>query len=84
MAVNIVPMPITDLKDIALQLRKMADWVEACDEHLSCVLILGRSNQDVNVYGWGHRVSGLETQGWIARAAANVARAVERVHEDAG
>ena len=78
---NVVTLPITDLKDIALQLRKMADWVEKSDEPLSCVVILGRANQDVNVYGWGHRVSGLEAQGWIARATSHVANAVERVQE---
>jgi hypothetical protein len=78
---NIVPMPITNLKDIAQQLRKMADFVEQSDEHLSCVLILGRADCSVDVCGWGHRVSGLEMQGWIARAAVEVAAAVRSYQE---
>jgi hypothetical protein len=84
MTATVVPLPVTDLKDIALHLRQLAEWIETCDEQVSCVLVLGRASQEVNVYGWGCRVSGLETQGWLARAAAHVAHAVERVQETAG
>lgn len=79
---NVVEWPATDLKDIALQLRRMADWVEKCDEHLSCVVILGRGSGEPNVYGWGFRVSGLEMQGWLARATSHVAGNVERYQQE--
>lgn len=76
---NVTEFPRTNLADVALQLRKLADWIEtAKDEQFTCLVILGRANQDVNVYGFGARTSGLEVQGWIARAAHQVAGCVER------
>ena len=80
---NVVDLPTSDLRDIAKQLRDMADWVEKQEERLSCILILGRGTQEVSVYGWGQRVSGLETQGWLARAASHVAKCVESFYEEA-
>jgi len=80
--INVVPLPVTDLKDIASQLRRMADFVETCDEQLSCIVVLGRSDGTVRVYGWGHRVSGLEVQGWLARATSDVASGVQMHQEE--
>ena len=81
---KLVRIPATNLKDIATELRKMADWVDKQDEHLSCILVLGRGNCEVSVYGWGFRCSGLEVQGWLARAASHVADAVERHQAEDG
>jgi hypothetical protein len=79
MSVTVVPIPVTDMTDIARQLRAMADSVEKSPEkNLSCILVLGHDTQNVSVYGWGYRCSGLEVQGWLARAASWVAGNVER------
>jgi hypothetical protein len=79
---NVVSLPVTDLKDIAAQLRRMADFAETCEEQLSCLVVLGRSDGTVRVYGWGHRVSALEVQGWLARAVADVAGSVESCQKE--
>jgi hypothetical protein len=82
---NVVEFPQTDLRDIALQLRRMADWIEKADyREMSCIVILGMPSQAVNVYGWGARTSGLEMQGWLARATSSVAGEVERFQESGG
>lgn len=79
---NVVPIPATDLSNIAAQLRKLADRVEASDEHLSCIVILGHGNRETSIYGWGYRVSGLEMQGWLTRAAFDVGGGVVRAQAD--
>lgn len=79
---NIVQFPRANLNDIAAKLREMADWRESVDENATVVLILGRASQDVSVYGWGHRTSGLEVQGWLARAAAHVMNCVRGFQND--
>lgn len=81
---NVTEFPRTNLADVALQLRKLADWVDtANDEHFTCLVIFGRASQEVNVYGFGARTSGLEIQGWLARAATHVAGNIQR-HGDEG
>jgi hypothetical protein len=81
---RVVDFPRTNLADVALQLRQLADWIESAkDEQFTAIVILGRECQHVNVYGFGARTSGLEVQGWLARAAAHVAGNVER-HSDEG
>jgi hypothetical protein len=80
---KVVEFPVTNLNDLALQLRKMADWIEkAPDPYLTCILILGRADQDVNVYGWGHRTSGLEVQGWLTRAQHLVSGVCSRIPDE--
>ncbi len=75
---KVTELPRTNLADVALQLRRLADWIEqARDAQLTCIVVLGRASQEVHVYGFGARVSGLETQGWLARAQSHVDRAVE-------
>ncbi len=76
---NVTEFPRTNLADVALQLRKLADWVDtANDAQLTAIVIFGRASQEVNVYGFGARTSGLEVQGWLTRAAHHVAGCVER------
>ena len=85
MSLNLVELPQTDLRDIALQMRRMADWVEMQGQsELSCIFVLGRSDGSVNVYGWGARASALEASGWLARAQAKTAEPVERIGSEAG
>lgn len=81
---NVVDLPTSDLSNIAARLREMADWIEKSDERWSVIMILGCAGTEPKVYGWGYRVSGLETQGWIARAASHVAKCVESFYEEAG
>jgi hypothetical protein len=71
---NVATLPVTDLKNIATQLRIQADWVESQPEPITCILIFGRASQKVDIFGYGHRASGLEVQGWLARAVAAVAK----------
>lgn len=78
---NLVQIPATDLANIAAQLRKLADRVETSDEHLSCIVVLGHGNCETSVYGWGYRVSGLEMQGWLSRAAFEVSCSIERCQQ---
>jgi hypothetical protein len=80
--VNVTEFPRTNLADVALQLRKLADWVETADEQLTCIVILGRASQEVNVHGFGARTSGLEVQGWLARATAHVAGNIQRASDE--
>jgi len=84
-SLNLVELPQTDLRDIALQMRRMADWVEKSGRsELSCIFVLGNGDGSVNVYGWGTRVSALEAAGWLARAQAKTAEPVERIGTEAG
>jgi hypothetical protein len=64
-------LPNTDLADVALQLRRLADWIEKTRKPLSCVVIMG-TVEATTVCGYGHRVSPLEIQGWLARAALQI------------
>jgi hypothetical protein len=80
---NLVQFPRANVNDVAARLREMADWVDSVDEDVTVVLVLGRASQAVHVYGYGHRTSGLEVQGWLARAAAHVMNAVRSFQTEA-
>lgn len=80
---NVVQFKQTNLADVALNLRKLADWVDSLPaQDLSAIIIFGRNTQDVNVYGFGQRTSGLEMQGWLQRATFHVSGNVSRASED--
>lgn len=82
---KVVGLPQTNLADVALQLRKMAEWIETSEmPYVTCVLVMGMPDQDVRVYGFGQRTSGLEIQGWLTRAQHHVAGNVERFQGEDG
>jgi hypothetical protein len=68
---TLASLPNTDLADVALQLRRLADWIEKTPRPLSCVIVMGTA-EATTVCGYGQRVSPLEIQGWLARAALQI------------
>jgi hypothetical protein len=70
---NIVTMPASNLTDIVVQLRCLADSVETSPEKpVSCVVVLGFAQGTTTACAYGHRVNPLEVQGWLFRAAHEI------------
>lgn len=75
MAVTLAKLPVKDLRDVSAAFRRIADLIDNGQYAAPAVgiAILGYSDHDVRVYGYGDRASPLEISGWLARAQVHLA-----------
>lgn len=70
MPLKLATLPVKDLRDLSAGLRRVADLLDSGEYDPACaaIVVLGYSDQDVRVYGYGNRANPLEISGWLSRA----------------